>query len=196
MIKFFHFCLVLSALAMVSFPSSAQEQTVYAVTSGAQPVEEPVAQNVALAPSGEPSGNLETTSSIEKEISDRLMLLQPKVDVNQMPSLFFSDWEHDLIVDARRGLVTRPPGDDGLGNEGERDIALGGIVYVSSDDWTIWLNGTRVTPNAIPADVMDLKVYKEYVELEWFDAPTNQIFPIRLRAHQRFNLDTRIFLPG
>jgi hypothetical protein len=78
----------------------------------------------------------------------------------------------------------------------EREITLGGIVYVDGDDWTIWLNGKRVNPKAIPKEVIDLKVYKEYVEMKWFDDYTNQIFPLRMRTHQRFNLDARIFLPG
>jgi hypothetical protein len=53
-----------------------------------------------------------------------------------------------------------------------------------------------VTPEALPEEIMDLKVYKEHVDLKWLDYYTNRIFPIRIRAHQRFNMDTRIFLPG
>lgn len=78
----------------------------------------------------------------------------------------------------------------------ERDISLGGIVFNSARDWTIWLNGRRITPDALPKEVIDLRVFSEYVEMKWFDEYTNQIFPIRLRAHQRFNIDNRIFLPG
>ena len=132
---------------------------------------------------------------MEKDINDRLNYLKPQVDINKMPSLFFNVWEHDLILDARRGMTTGI-GDEGIEQAGNRDISLGGIVYVSGNDWTVWINNTRVTPKAIPAQIMDLKVYKEHIDLEWFDSTTNQIFPIRLRAHQRFNLDTRIFLPG
>lgn len=134
---------------------------------------------------------------IEKAISEQLSFQNPTVNVNLMPSLFFTVWEHDLVLDARRGLTTRMPGtDDGVTQTGPRDIALGGIVYHGAKNWTIWLNELRVSPTAIPTEVIDLKVYKDYVELEWFDASTNQIFPIRLRPHQRFNLDTRMFLPG
>jgi len=75
-------------------------------------------------------------------------------------------------------------------------VTLGGIVYKGDDDWTIWLNGERVTPSAVPKEVMDLQVYKDYIEVKWLDEYTNSIFPLRLRAHQRFNMDMRIFLPG
>lgn len=146
----------------------------------------------------DPSSEGDATSRIDREISEKLAYLRPGVDVNAMPSLFMSLWEHDLIIDARRGLITRDPlaGDGVAADVGPRDIALAGIIYRSSGDWTVWLNSMRVSPTAIPRQVMDLKVFKTYIELEWFDDSTNQIFPIRLRPHQRFNLDTRMFLPG
>lgn len=120
-------------------------------------------------------------------------------------SLFFTYWQHEAIVDAKKSRGrARPPTESELksldGQEppkpGERDLTLNGIVFVTTDDWTIWLNGMRVTPSAIPKEVIDLRVYKEFIEVKWLDEYTNQVFPIRLRAHQRFNLDMRIFLPG
>lgn len=142
--------------------------------------------------------NFQPTTAIEKEISDQLSFQKPSVDPNRMTSLFFNRWEHDLIVDARRGLVTRSPEmmDDGVQGTGPRDVALSGIVYHGPKEWVVWINDMRVAPTAIPDQVLDLKVYKDYIELEWFDDTTNQIYPIRLRSHQRFNLDTRMFLPG
>ncbi len=132
-------------------------------------------------------------------------------DAGEYSSLLFTFWERTAIQDARasRGVV-RAPTDAELMRDlkkrddepkrkpppEERDITLGGIVYKTSKNWTIWLNGKRVSPNALPKEVLDLRVFEEYVEIKWFDEYTNQIFPIRLRAHQRFNIDTRIFLPG
>ena len=128
----------------------------------------------------------------------------------QIPSVVFSYWEHTAIKDARRSrgnvraptqaelvrdlnlqedIRQKPPPE-------ARDIRLGGIVYVSGKEWAIWLNGKRVTPDALPAEAIDLFVYKDYIELKWFDEWTNKIYPIRLRPHERFNMDTRIFLPG
>jgi len=137
---------------------------------------------------------------IERAMLDQIDFLKPPVDIATMPSLFFSVWEHDLLVDARRGLNTRPANDDDQVEatvaEGPRDISLAGIVYTSSKDWVIWLNNMRISPGRIPNEIMDIKVYKSHIDMEWFDASTNQIFPIRLRPHQRFNLDARMFLPG
>ncbi len=130
------------------------------------------------------------------------------IDPETMPSLFFSTWTQALIAEARFSFQTRPPTEseiqaaqnaaeqDEPKDPGVREVALGGIVFSDAKDWTIWLNGQRVLPNALPPEVLDLRVYRYFVELKWFDAYTNQVFPIRLRPHQRFNLDARIFLPG
>ncbi len=128
-----------------------------------------------------------------------------KIVKKTIPSLFFTYWQHKAILDAKNseGSV-RPPTQfelEGQDNDvrpepGERNIGLGGIVFSSDNDWTIWINGERVTPRAIPEEVLDLKVFKEYIEIKWLDDYTNQIFPLRLRPHQRFNMDSRIFLPG
>lgn len=131
------------------------------------------------------------------------------VKPEELASLFFTFWEHNAIKDARnaRGLA-RPPTDSELmlpeGEElerikpppEEREIKLGGIVYNRKGHWTIWLNSQRITPDALPREIVELRVYKEYIEVKWLDEYTRQIFPIRLRSHQRFNMDSRIFLPG
>ena len=78
----------------------------------------------------------------------------------------------------------------------QRFITLGGILYKSGKAWTIWLNGQRVTPDALPEEVLDLRVFKNYVEMRWYDVYTKRIIPVRLRTNQRFHMDARIFLPG
>ena len=142
----------------------------------------------------------EAENKRKKELEEAM---RPKPE-DKIQSLFFTYWQSRAIDDAKKskgqGLV-RPPTPEELGEEvkpepGEREIRLGGIVYTDEGDWTIWLNEQRVTPKAIPKEVLDLKVYKEYIEIKWIDEYTNQIFPLRLRAHQRFNIDSRIFLPG
>lgn len=181
----------------VSAPPSAASATPTATDANTAPARPQDPDVVAALPNPNMPVDPQNMSPIEKEISEQIAYLNPSVNVNNMPSLFFSVWEHDLVTDARRGLNTRTPmSEDGIAEAGPRDVSLGGIVFVNNKEWTIWLNSMRVSPSAIPDQVMDLKVYKEYIELEWFDETTNQIFPIRLRPHQRFNLDTRIFLPG
>lgn len=134
-----------------------------------------------------------------------------KFDSESFPSVLFTFWEQVSIEDARRSDgLRRAPTDAELESvlntdqdvekvkppPEKRNITLSGIAYHGSKNWTIWLNGQRVTPDAIPPEAQDLKVFKEYIEIKWFDDYTNRIIPIRLRPHQRFNIDTRIFLPG
>ena len=143
-------------------------------------------------------------SSIDLSInegSDSGFMLHPE-DASPLTidSLFFTPEALALLNDAINGLnVTplmakkqnEPPKDPGI-----RELALGGIVHKSASNWTIWLNGKRITPKAIPEQVFDLIVHKEYIEIKWFDEYTNRIFPIRLRPNERFNMDSRLFLTG
>lgn len=160
----------------------------------------------AKAPNVPEGGSTVTT---EEEV---LSADKPKEPVTpeKIPSLFFTFWQHEAIVDAKnsRGF-SRPPTEAelrsfGLGEEElkppprpeEREITIGGILYKSQKEWTVWMNGKRVTPDALPKEVLDFRVFKDYVEFKWLDEYTNQIFPLRMRAHQRFNMDMRIFLTG
>ncbi|MCC7304801.1 MAG: hypothetical protein IT558_00920 [Alphaproteobacteria bacterium] len=140
-----------------------------------------------------------------------LELIGTSVNPTEIGPIVFTYWERTAIYDARRarGLV-RTPTDEELMKDlrtaaplekvkpppEQREIRLNGIVYVHAGDWTIWLNEQRVTPHAIPKEIMDLKVNREYVEMKWYDEYSNRIYPLRLRPHERFNMDTRIFLPG
>ncbi len=126
--------------------------------------------------------------------------VQDDTPVDEIPSLFFTPETLALLKDAIGGLNATAMGfdsDDGQPKDpGVRELALGGIVFNGEDDWTIWLNGRRILPNAIPEEVFDLKVHEEYIDIKWYDAYTNRIFPIRLRPNERFNLDSRLFLTG
>lgn len=126
---------------------------------------------------------------------------------SQVPSLFFTPEQHALLREARIGFDTHvptlqaststgDPNDPNFRSFAVRNIYLAGIVYNDAKDWTIYLNKARVTPANMPSEIVDIKVYKDYIELKWFDQVTNQVFPIRLRPNQRFNLDAKVFLPG
>ena len=161
---------------------------------------------------GQPQQPAQAQASTEQEASEQTAQRQLRVfNAETYPSLLFTYWEQVAIEDARNSRgQNRAPTDEELARDlrreqdaqrempppEERDIALSGIAYEGYKNWTIWLNGKRVTPDAIPKEAIDLRVFKEYIELKWFDEYTNQIIPIRLRAHQRFNIDNRMFLPG
>lgn len=144
---------------------------------------------------------------IEREMKSKF---KQKVFVgSDIPSLVFAAGQHALLSEARIGFNTRVPTKKELEEDlpdpddpnyrpppSVRVLSLGGIVFNNPDEWTIYLNAKRITPAALPAEAVDLRVYKDFIELRWFDLQTNQIFPIRLRPNQRFNLDSRIFLPG
>jgi len=126
-----------------------------------------------------------------------------RVPVNT-PSLFFTVREQALIEEARRGVTARLATDRELDAaqdgdsivKGPREVSIGGILYAGANDWVIWLNGEKITPQSLPSEITDITVNKDSVKLKWFDAYTNQIFPIKLKTHQRFNLDSRIFITG
>ena len=144
--------------------------------------------------------------TIQQSYEFRTKLRAPEIMPRDFGTVFFTLWQHALLQEAKRGFINHPVSpsklkDSGSAVPGEvprsiREISLGGIVYREPKDWTIWLNGQRVTPDALPDQVLDLKVAEDHIDLKWFDTFTNLIYPIRLRSHQRFNLDARIFLPG
>lgn len=144
------------------------------------------------------------SGDIMDEMVERLKFRAPEVSINQIPSLFFTSGEAALIASVRNGVITRPPTERELDTgeteaspeAGVRELALGGIIYKSTSNWTIWINGQKITPKRIPSEILDIRVRKDHVKIRWFDPYTNQIFPIKLKPHQRFNIDTRIFLPG
>ena len=142
---------------------------------------------------------------LQEAYQRKIKLRQPDVDPARLGTMFFTIWQHALLQEAKARFMTRAPdaselalqGDEsGRTIRGPREIRLGGIAYAGPTDWTVWLNGERITPDAIPREVIDIKVAGDFIELKWFDAFTDLIFPVRLRPHQRFNLDSRIFLPG
>ena len=144
--------------------------------------------------------------SIEREIKEKYK--KQIYTRSSVPSLFFTSQQHALLREARVGFNTRVPTLQDLGDPGDpndpnyrpptllREFALAGILFNSEKDWVVYLNKLRVTPDNIPSEIVDIKVFKDFIELKWFDQFSNQIFPVRLRPNQRFNLDAKVFLPG
>ena len=138
--------------------------------------------------------------ALDKTFQHQSRIADPGVKPEEVGSLVLTMWEHLLIEEWRQtqNIDTRAPdpGEVKSGPTGLRELSLGGIIFRNREDWTVWLNGQRLKPDALPREVMDINVGKKFVELKWYDAQSNLIYPIRLRPHQRFNLDSKIFLPG
>lgn len=148
---------------------------------------------------------IKVQEQMRKELH-RLDTLQPDI-----PSLFFTPPQYELLRSAITGFdqnldlagLRTKAGDlfDALPDDADafasaREIALDGVVYNGADDWIVWLNNQRLTPKRLPTQVQAIIVHKDYVDLKWFDHQTKQLIPVRMRPSQRFNLDTRLFLPG
>ncbi len=159
------------------------------------------------------SGTYETLdpaafAKLEEAMASMGTLRINTVKPENVGTLVFTLWQHSLLQDAKKLFRTRRPSDVEIANaasgsaveearpRGIRELSLSGILYRGTDDWIVWLNGARMAPDALAKEVIDIKVTENYIDIKWFDSYTNLIFPIRMRPHQRFNLDTRIFLPG
>lgn len=123
------------------------------------------------------------------------------LNAETMPSVFWTDEQLALIQEIKLGLVQ--PIDGGAANQGlaatsdiPRDVRLGGIMYKSSSNWIVYINSVKITPNTIPDEIEYLHVMPEYIEIKWYDPMTRSVYPIRLKPNQRFNIDSRQFLPG
>ena len=159
-------------------------------------------ENMANAQNDSPITQSESTDNPDSTTKATLVL-KSKKNVSY-PSLFFTHWQYEAIKDVKNssGFV-RAPTEEELNNEDEfapdrgvRELILGGILYKAEDDWVIYLNSERVKPDSVPEQILDLKVFKQHIEIKWLDEYTNTIYPIRLKPHQRFNMDQRIFLSG
>ncbi len=190
-------------LAMLSFlPAFAQDQAPNpppVETQGSDvPLTDLTVETLPVAEDGAVASTLLGISTAKQNVRDA------SITPESVATLFFTAWQHALLQDAKIGFKTAMPmpgavasGESGMARDpGIREISLGGIAYSTDKRWTVWLNGVRITPEAIPQAVMDIKVSRAYIDLKWFDAYTNKIYPIRLRPQERFNLDSRIFLPG
>lgn len=203
--------------------TNAQQQESQGEQGGTiPPIPEPNINPETNAPVASPATEVDSVKSPSELRDERFAEIVAKttpqeigVEPSEIESLFFVFQEYAAILMAKRTAaqgedvrgVTQDDIERALRNGGEqpdrpkpppeeREIALSGIVYEGEDDWVIWLNNQRVEPNAIPKEIIGLVVHKEYIEMKWLDDYTMQIYPIRLRPHQRFNLDTRMFLPG
>ncbi len=139
------------------------------------------------------------------------VVVLPQASAVSIDSLFWTQEEMVLLDQIKRGAIIMPQVEEFelqtndtvavetpiyAGYRVPRDLRVGGLLYKSSEDWVFWINGIRVTPSAKIKELKHVKVYQNYVEIKWFDAMTNTIYPVRIKPAQRFNIDARNFLPG
>lgn len=51
--------------------------------------------------------------------------------------------------------------------EPTQKLTLNGVVYISDNQWVIWLNQKRITPKTIPSWIKIHKVTETYIEGEY-----------------------------
>ena len=131
-------------------------------------------------------GQMNLLKDFERGFFDELPQ-QPKPQVRTVPEGQSLPRERETEVEQKQIPPTK---------SSPRELVLAGIAYNGPEKWTIWLNGQRITPQSIPEEIFKINVEENYVEFIWHDKQTHNIYPIRLRPNQRFNLDARMFLPG
>jgi hypothetical protein len=196
------------SVAFITFGAVAQEAAQSLVEP--QPIAvESVATTTPMAEAGTTIMNdasqkgdreIKLLQGLDETFQKNKVLRAPGIAGDKVGSVLFTLWEEMMIEEWRNSdkINTRAPslGENAGVSTGIRELSLSGIVYKSPTDWTVWMNGQRLKPDALPREIMDIKVHKKYIDLKWYDASSNLIYPIRLRPHQRFNLDSRMFLPG
>jgi|GEM_PF-5931464 len=78
-----------------------------------------------------------------------------------------------------------------------RLIILSGILYRGKNNWTVWINGQKVTPDNYLPEIIEIKVENSsYVSLKWYDIGLQEVISITLRPNQVYDITTGILLPG
>lgn len=116
-------------------------------------------------------------------------------------SLFFTSGQLIEIMRANQGFIApkaaaKKEEQGAYVDRGRRILTLSGIVYNGPSEWTVWLNGQRVTPKNIPEDVLGLTVKEDRIHLRWNDRGNQRIVNLTLRPHQQYNLDTDVVSSG
>jgi hypothetical protein len=95
-------------------------------------------------------------------------------------SLFFTPQEaHEAEVLAQR-----------LAPAGVGDIRLGAVMYYGPDDWTLWLQGEKWTPETSRDDLRVLEVTEDAVRLWWRNEDDATEHEITLRPNESFQIAT------
>lgn len=122
--------------------------------------------------------------------------------VKKKESLFFTPNQLVSIMRANQGFIAPREAFDKTNqsdkplDSGPRVITLSAIIYNGKNDWTVWLNGEKVTPKNIPDRIMGITVKPDRVHLRWMDIGNQRIVNITLRPNQQYLLDSDTIVLG
>ena len=111
------------------------------------------------------------------------MTATAKADAIPLHSLFLS--QEDMNKANRLAAQTRPAGTG--------DIRLGALMYYAPDDWSLWLQGEKWTPQTRRDDLRILEVTSSDVQIAWRD-DDNQEHSIRLKPNQSYQIATGLII--
>ncbi len=130
-------------------------------------------------------------------------LTQKELDKFFLGSFLFSGAEAALIQKAMMGRVEMPQQtQETLSLEKKeipkrRVIQISGVFFRTVKDWTVWINGKKVTPYKQLPEIIDIEVRSSsYLHLKWYDVGLNKVISITMRPNQVYDITTGILLPG
>ncbi|MEA1938972.1 MAG: hypothetical protein U9N14_07775, partial [Pseudomonadota bacterium] len=75
-------------------------------------------------------------------------------------------------------------------------LVLTGVLYVSADSWTIWLNGKKITPQNLPKEIHWIDVAQDRIQLKWLDRDTGKLHDVRLMNGDSYLIDNEQIVSG
>ncbi len=112
-----------------------------------------------------------------------VFLLSPALAQAASPpraSLFLTPQEeHEAAALARR-----------LAPSGKGNIHLGAILYYGANDWTLWLQGEKWTPETSREDIEVLDVSEDRVRVLWNNPENKKQVEVVLRPNQSYQIAT------
>ncbi|HEU0117901.1 MAG TPA: hypothetical protein VFR09_04635 [Alphaproteobacteria bacterium] len=110
-----------------------------------------------------------------------------ETDVPPPSSLFYTSDEAGFI-DA--SMDKRPASASIAG------IHLGAVMFYSAEDWTLWLQNQRWTPDTDKPDLHVMAVQPNEVTLSWTSSPGAKAKEITLRPYQTYEIATGKIVEG
>lgn len=95
-------------------------------------------------------------------------------------SLFFT--QEETSAAQRLAQSATPPG--------QGDIRLGAIIYYDDEDWIVWMQGEKWTPETSHENMKITKVSEDSVSVSWKETEASEERLITLRPHQSYRIST------